>query len=199
MNDIAGGVPQNVKNHFPPTGIFTYLEAIVDQEEVRIDWGLTDGETPDYFIVERQVGLQPFEVIGGVNYHASRPARMFSFVDMNPVRNTTVTYRIKEVREDDSVIYSDKITIYIPENREYYTYPSAVTDIINLEYALPFLTGYEIRLFDYTGSMLFNKINKQPVDLRIKDKIIVSDLPAGLYFLQVIVGGEVHTRRVIKI
>lgn len=198
MNDIAGGVPQNVKKYFPLADGFTYLDAVMEGDNVRIDWGLIDPETPDYFIVERQVGLRPFEVIGGVNYHSERPTRMFSFYDMNPVPNTIVTYRIKEVREDGSTNFSDKITLYIPDNSEYFIYPGIVTDIINLEYALPFLTGYEIRLFDFTGTLLFHKANKQPGDLRIKDKIIVSDLPAGLYFLQVVVEGEVHTRRVIK-
>ncbi|MEZ4828830.1 MAG: T9SS type A sorting domain-containing protein [Bacteroidia bacterium] len=198
MKGIAGGEPQKFGKYIPVAEGFTYLNASADGDEIRIEWGLVNDEDPDYFMVERQVGILGFETIGGLNYHSERPSRMFAFYDMAARKNTTLTYRIKMVREDGSVVYSETFTLFVPENRDYYTYPAVVSDIINLEYALPFLTRYEIRLYNFNGTLMFHQNGRPANDLQIRDQIHVNHLPAGLYFLQVIVDGETHTRRVIK-
>ncbi|MDX2245180.1 MAG: T9SS type A sorting domain-containing protein [Bacteroidia bacterium] len=198
LNGVARGVSQKSKIYIPVAEGFTYLSISSEEEEVVIGWGLVEIENPDYFIVERQIDAQPFETIGGLNYHTSRPTRVFSFSDIAPVRNARVTYRVKVVREDGSFFYSDKISVFMPENKDFFTHPSILSDVLNLEYALPALTPYEIRLFDFYGNVKFYRLDKHPAELHIQDRISVGNLPAGLYILQVIHGNQIHTRRVIK-
>ena len=178
---------------------FGYVNIFPEGFRIVIEWEFTSKIKTKYFVVQRQTAEQEFENVSGINVKGEDPKRqMFTMDDTNFELGSTVRYRIKAVLEDGSVHYSDILQIGLPDEGYIKIYPNPVKEYVNLEYVLPFLTNYQVHLFDLMGNTILEEKIAQPVNLMVKERMNMNNLRPGLYFIQVTVGKETFTQRVIK-
>jgi ELWxxDGT repeat protein len=140
-----------------------------------IEWKTTNEINTDQFVLERSIDGSSFNSIAIVTATGNS---MNSYSYNDPVQVEKAYYRLKMVDNDGSFTYSNIILI-ASENIQFRVYPNPVRDKVTLQLSSDELINSKARIIDMSGKVL------QQLILHNRQQIIdVSQLPAGVYFLQ---------------
>ncbi len=184
-----------------PVHVFE-ASAIVNANNVAVNWKTENEINTNRFFVERSIGNGNFETIGsqpaagndaGFNYYTLKE-------DIANVAGSTVQYRIKLVDMDGHITYSNTIVVKTITVGEAKAWPNPFTTNINLSITSNAATTITTRIFDLSGKMLVqnnNAIVKGNNQLNISN---LTNLAKGIYLLQVTdnAGNINYTQKIIK-
>jgi hypothetical protein len=202
-NSLAGSSP--TPNN---TGIFMFtvlgvtfidFKAELMDRNALLTWSTASEINSDYFSIERSIDGLNFDVVGTVSAAGTSQALLeYEFIDFNAFNtNDHFYYRIKEVDFDGKPMYTD--LRFLQRNQlqtnDIVVFPNPFSDIINVYLPKDFdLENTVILLMDELGRL----INSYPVNSQITS-FTVSDLPKGLYIINVSVDGKiVETEKIVK-
>jgi hypothetical protein len=202
-NSFAGSSPTTNN-----TGIFMFtalgvtfidFKAELMDRNARLTWSTASEINSDYFNIERSIDGLNFDVVGTVSAAGTSQTLLeYEFIDFNAFNtNDHFYYRIKEVDFDGKPMYTD--LRFLQRNQlqtnDIVVFPNPFSDILNVYLPKDFdLQNTVILLMDELGRL----INSYPVNSQITS-FTVSDLPKGLYIINVSVDGKiVETEKIVK-
>jgi len=113
-----------------------------------------------------------------------------------PYEADSLTYRLKQIDTDGTVQYSRSVTVErgVTEAELLGTYPNPASRRATIRYALPERQEVRVRLYDVLGRRVRTVVAGEK-EGRHKQRLDVSGLSSGVYFLRLRAAGTVKTQR----
>ena len=143
---------------------------------VQLSWQTASETNSKYFEVLRSSDGIVFNSIGNVTAFGNSTAQhQYSFNDNSPSKGVNY-YRLREVNEDGSFVYSRTISVSFNGATLFTLYPNPAVDAIHLRFSSSATST--VTVFDMNGKALLQKIIP---DGSSSQNINVSHLAAGIY------------------
>jgi hypothetical protein len=180
------------------------FSAKVNEDKVELKWS-TATEVKNYgFEVQRSVVSNQQSVwvkIGFIEGAGnSNSLKEYSYTDQ-PTGGTNFSYRLKQIDNDGTYKFSDKVEIDIsPVNFELYqNYPNPFNPSTTIKYSIPELSFVIIKVYDILGNEITTLINQEQPFGYYFVNFYVPSLSSGIYFYQLRVGSYVQTKKMIML
>ena len=124
--------------------------------------------------------------------------KYYYFTDQN-IGGSKFTYRLKQIDNDGSYKYSDKIEIDIsPDKFELYqNYPNPFNPSTTIKYSIPEKSFVSLKVYDILGNEITTLVNKeQPIGYHYVD-FYAPALSSGIYFYRLKTGSYFKTKKMI--
>ena len=168
-----------------PVSLGMFRAEVVDQA-VLIHWNTLIERNHDFFTLEKSFDGQNFEAIGTQQAKGtSNTPKHYELLDRNPQKGLNY-YRLVLTDFDGNSQYSHSISVDFQEEWQIHFYPNPVRDQLTIQ--APVYEQVLIQIVDMKGQRLIQQ--RQFIDKEVV--IDVSELAAGLYFLQVKLSNESH-------
>lgn len=162
-----------------------------DETSSLLSWETATEINNDYFNVERSADGRIFETIGKVNGNGTTNLiQEYSFIDRNPHSGRNY-YRLKQVDYNGAFEYSNVEVVDFSRTGTITVFPNPTADIVNINFDKQYKSG---DIVNQAGQRV-RVINTQSDNARIN----VSDLPAGVYNIELYDGIELKTEQFIKV
>ncbi len=176
------------------------LKAVPKNDFINIEWTTNFESNNEGFHVERSTDGTNFNKIGWINGQGfSNELQQYSFKDANVVKNVGYFYRLAQQDKDNMLTYSKTVksklfSADILLNNLVSVYPNPATNKLTINWnnvnAQNVKVG-DVNIYNAAGKKVNPFINNDwTIDL--------TQLPSGLYFLEVIIKGERITKKFIK-
>jgi hypothetical protein len=178
------------------------FKATVSGGKVRLSWTTVSETGNAGFRVQRRLGSGngggAWEQIGQVEgAGTTTEAKSYRFADTDiPYRADRLEYRLKQVDTDGSSALSDPVTVErsVDEMELLGTYPNPARSQATVRYALPEKQEVTLRLYDMLGRQVRTVLNGTR-EGRYKQRVDMSGLPSGTYFLRLRSDGKTRTQK----
>lgn len=176
--------------------------AQLDGNEVHLSWQTASETDNAGFRVQRRTedaSWTTLDQVGGTGTTVETQSYRYTDADL-PYEANTLTYRLKQVDTDGSINYSEPMTVErgIEKVELKGTYPNPARQRATVRYALPGKTGsaqhVTIRLFDVMGRQVKTLVDDKRTG-RHKQRVDVSTLSSGVYFLRLQTQGKTRTAK----
>lgn len=151
-------------------GMSAYATPNAKPQTVTIDWATAAEFNNSHYIIERSTEKRSFEPIGRVQ--AANKASKYSFIDPKPT-STLLYYRIRQVDVDGTEELSKVNAVLLQKPTKLNVYPTRTNSFLTVETEDP---------KDFT---VFNLLGQRVLNGKAAQRIDVSALPQGTYFLKV--------------
>ncbi len=153
-----------------------------------IDWSVQEYSVAKEFILERATEegsfTEIFSTIADVD-----PSKVYNYTDEIIVDADIVYYRVRQINEDKSKVYSAEVKIGHKEILEFsvgQNYPNPFNPVTSLYVEALITTNFEINVYDLVGNNV-KKIYKGVLPEGLHTfEFDGSNLPSGIYFYEVI-------------
>jgi hypothetical protein len=174
-----------------PITLASFNANVVDNK-VNLNWQTANEINADYFSVQRSEDGTTWETIKKVDATGanSNSTTNYSAEDDNPFNGTSY-YRLVEVDKNGKQTASDIRKVNIGNNNaSIIVYPNPATDKISISF--PKAIRYEISLITISGQIVHRySANDTDIDLN------VSELSAGIYFINISDGTNSETKKIV--
>ena len=177
---------------------------------VRLTWTTTSETKNEGFAVQRRMSKaeRPGAVWTRVGFIESKAAegttqepKSYQFTDESPpFEADSLRYRLRQVGQDESVRYSDVVTVEraVPRLKLLGTYPNPAQSHATVRFAVPDRRDVTLTMYDVLGRQV-RTLHAGDVEGRRKETIDLSGIASGVYFLRLTVEGgaarDVRTQR----
>lgn len=150
-----------------------------------ISWTVIENNANKEYVIERSQDGSSFEQIGTQeNEGAHNERHDYTFSDNKPFVGLNY-YRIKQIDQDGSFIFSNLMVIESSLRKKTSIYPNPFRDIIIMD-------------SDYISSWNITNLYGQVIKSGDEKQIDTADIPSGIYFLQIVNGFEIEINNIIK-
>jgi hypothetical protein len=172
--------------------------ATLDDKAAQLQWTTATEINTKNFIIQRGIDAMHFQNIGSVNAVGnSTQITSYSFADADAFNAgaNKLYYRLQMVDKDGKFTYSNIATVQIVSGKLFVIYPNPVKDELSLTSNVS-LNNVQIRISDPGGRVVYQQqiLNTQPGTTPIN----VSGFAKGVYYLQLITGGNTQTTKFVK-
>jgi len=200
MEDIRMEVTSQINNECEVEELAapTNLTAeAVSQSSVLLNWD-DNSNNENTFIIERSTWTNTnYEVVGNVS------ANVTTFTDQNLEANTAYFYQVKATNAQDESAYSNQVGIatVLTSTKSVgqlpvAAFPNPVKDWLSISVPSSIGKKIEVFVFEMGSSKLLKRFTRTSNNGMIKED--VSDLPRGVYFLQITDGDENAYAKLVK-
>ena len=160
-------------------------------------WEVENEEAFSHFVVEKSDNGVQFATIGEINLN---DAMAYSFEDPSTTNNTY--YRLKLVNLDGTFEYTSTLSAMNDcnegaSNIKLYPNPATAThDVINLDFYTS-ATNANVTIMDNIGRVIYNNVH-QTQEGENNLKLDISDFPTGIYLVNLEIGMESESLKLIK-
>jgi len=161
-----------------------------------LQWYIASQKNNDYFVVERSTDMLHFIEIGTVDGHGTTPQLIrYTFIDDHPL-NGEAYYRIRQVDFDGTTDYSQTISVnYLSSEQFLAIFPNPINKKwVNIR-SEGLRGDIHIQILNSQGKIVYSEDFQ--VQSNFTKKLNVSDLPNGLYYLQINDADHSLTKKVI--
>lgn len=175
-----------------------HFAAISNDKTIDLLWSTASERNNHYFEIERSADLQNFETIGKI-YGAgnSNTVLKYQFTDLHPYNGSNY-YRLKQVDYDGTFSYSDIQVGFINTNTNQNSidvYPNPAVESITINGEFNQFESGQIIISSLNGVIMLNTKFDKMLNLTTLN---VSDLPSGIYIIQVKNGENTFVNRFLK-
>jgi N-acetylneuraminic acid mutarotase len=168
----------------------TNFSAVMDKNNARValNWTTANEQNNAYFAVERKGSLDDnFQEVGRVK-GAGNSSRTLTYrlLDNQPLQGIAY-YRLRSVDNKESVTYSQTVSVTYEKGGKIVVFPSNTEGPVTVDVGARRID--ETNVFSTTGQLVLRG-NQSQIDL--------SNLPRGLYFVQVKTENQVGIQKVFK-
>lgn len=167
-----------------------YFTARPKEEKVHLSWATASEKNNDYFIVERSAdAIQWNEIIQMPGAGTTNEQLEYRTIDTRPLPGYSF-YRLAQVDYDGTLTYSEVATTFIDPRAgidDLVVYPIPARN--HIELSIPVAGNFSIS--DSFGKIINQgTLNTQSID--------ISDLPSGIYLLEIETDVKIITRKIVK-
>ncbi len=172
-----------------------------DGDSINLKWN-TATEVRNYgFDIEKSLNNITWSKIGFVNGNGnSNSPHNYSFTDDNITSTGSFYYRLKQIDDDGSFVYSNVVSININTPGQYtlnQNYPNPFNPETNIKYSIPAGGFVSLKVFDILGREVAALVNENEGAGIYSVKFDGSKLPSGLYVYQLKVNNFISSRKLI--
>ncbi len=151
-----------------------------------------------WFIIERSSDGINFSEIGKLNAAGNSSLEKNYFYKDYDIFNPKLYYRLKVVDYDGTFEYSDAVMV-MRTDVEMSIYPNPTTGIITINFYNQFEGDYTIRYTDAIGRIIVEEIKVSSGNSAYTSEVL-SNLPAGIYFVEVMntASSLIHQEKIIR-
>ncbi len=157
-----------------------------------LSWTTTSEHNNDYFSVERSgdgINFQAFTQVKGVG--SSLEENFYGARDHNPINGVTY-YRLKQVDFNGQFVYSDIIALDNRDHSEVNVFPIPTDKIITVTLVENPDKHIPVSIRNAVGEHVISTEFKSKIEV-----VDVSELPAGVYFITIIINDESIVKKFI--
>ena len=174
-----------------PVELISFTANIINTSVV-LNWQ-TATEVNNYgFDIERCDSNENWEKIGFVEGHGnSNSPKSYSFEDGKLI-STKIQYRLKQIDTDGSSEYSDVVEVYIDTPKEFklvQNFPNPFNPTTMVSYTLPTDSKVKIEITNMLGQSVEVLVNESKASGNYMETWNASNLPAGIYFINITARG----------
>ncbi|PQJ33804.1 hypothetical protein BSZ35_03585 [Salinibacter sp. 10B] len=171
-----------------------------DGDAVRLNWQTASETKNAGFHVERAVEGESFTALGFVDGRGTTDAaQSYRFVDETlPFTADSLTYRLRQVDLDGTATFTDVVVVRLGEADRltlHAPFPNPARDGVTLRYAVPKAADVDISLYNVLGQRVATFARGSMAAGRAERRLDTSRFPSGVYFVRMVAGGQVQTRR----
>ncbi|SNC75120.1 Por secretion system C-terminal sorting domain-containing protein [Hymenobacter gelipurpurascens] len=154
-----------------------------------VKWATATEKNNAYFEVQRSNDGKAFTTVGKVTGNGTTATgASYNFTDRNPLAATSY-YRLRQVDNDATETYSSVVTISGADKIEASFYPNPSNSLVTL----PAVSGLvKYRVYTATGQ------NVATGEAQGGSEVSLQQVPAGIYFLELITAGKHNVQRFVK-
>jgi hypothetical protein len=156
----------------------TTFTARANQQATLLQWETASENNNKGFQIERQKANGDWETLGFVG--AKGKAAMYNFTDKTPL--ATSYYRLRQIDNDGKETMSKVISISTKDNNKLKVYPNPVSNVLTIKVNTDDTTRENREGADY---QVINLLGQQVMNGKATQRLDVSALPKGAYFLRV--------------
>lgn len=184
---LAGApLPANLKNY----------NAVLRGSKVYVEWITTAENNTDRFILERANANGQYQEVTSVMAAGTSGAdKKYVLIDEQPARGLNL-YRLVLVNRDSQREYFDIKRITLPNGGGYVNIPSPVRGTLNVYVNVDRLQNVNITVHDLNGRTL-NRINKMFAPGLSENRVAITGLARGTYFVKVEGESFAETRKIL--
>ena len=176
------------------------FDATAKGDQVRLSWTTASETGNARFEVQRTAEQQSgWTTVGSVDgVGTTTEAHTYRFTDGNlPYEANRLTYRLRQVDVDGSAHLSRTVDVRrdVTELELRGPFPNPASQEMTVRYTVPSRKKVTLRLHDVLGQQVQTLV-RSPQNGRHQATLDVSDLPSGIYFLQLRVDGREQTQKV---
>ncbi|MFC6224402.1 T9SS type A sorting domain-containing protein [Hymenobacter artigasi] len=178
---IASGSPLPVE--------LTRFDAAAKAAGVSLTWATATEKNSDRFEIQRSATGEVFETLGTVKGQGNTTmAHDYSFLDSRPLAGTSY-YRLRQVDTDGTFSFSPVVAVQTEASTKVAFYPNPSAN----QLILPAGVGaVQYRIFNALGQTL---LSGKATD---NDRLEISNLPKGPFFLELSGATGNHTQRLMR-
>lgn len=181
-----------------PIELSRFSALLNDQGTVDISWSTETETNNDFFTVERTSDSQTFEPIEEIPGAGNSVVRIdYTAEDPKPLPGVSY-YRLKQTDYDGLFSYSDLVSVRNNFNSnlsEFSVYHQGREDF-QIRYTLEVDNQYNLLVYDIVGKQIYSGILNGMKGENITH-LSVENMTAGLYFVTIQSGQELHSRKVV--
>jgi len=173
--------------------------ATLNGKAAQLQWTTSTEINTKNFIVERSIDGTNFHAIGSVNAAGNSTQKTsYKFDDASALNAgaNKLYYRLQMVDRDGKFTYSKIATVQIVNGKLFVVYPNPVKDQLIITSSAS-LNNAQIRITDQSGKVVYQQ-QLTNIQAGTPNKINVSRLNKGVYYLQLITGNDVQTTKFMK-
>jgi hypothetical protein len=174
-NDISNSNVFNVVNPLPVQ--LTSFSAVRAASGVQVAWATASEKNSDYFVVERSLDGRTFAGLARTAAHGTT-AHSHSYASLDAAAPAALLYyRLRQVDLDGTVAFSPVVTVAAPDGAtaEFALAPNPARESLGFITAAP--TAYTVR--NTLGQLV-----RSGTTTAGTNSLLVSELPAGVYFFE---------------
>ncbi|TAE48102.1 MAG: T9SS C-terminal target domain-containing protein [Bacteroidetes bacterium] len=174
------------------------FEAESQGSNARLSWATASELNSDFFIVERSVDGQTFEMRGKVQAAGTTQERSdYDYTDAN-VRSAggaSVYYRLKQVDIDGTFSYSSLVELKLPESGKatLSVYPNPARESATLRVPVSKTGTWTLRVLSLAGQ----EMHREPIGEVDEFVLSVASLTPGTYIVQISDGRETLSQKLV--
>lgn len=164
-----------------------------------LEWITATETNNDYFDIERSADGNNFEAIGKTQGTGNSAVQQsYSFTDEHPAARVNY-YRLKQIDYDGKFTYSNTVSVTMDQFNNLTTsiYPNPANTILNYELFSKGEGTVNVQVIDVLGTVSMKEDLKTIKGMNTQ-KLNVSNLAPGIYFLKIINGTEQSQIRFVK-
>ena len=180
------------------------FQGFIKNNHVELRW-ITSTETNNFgFDIERHTESNPFQKIGFVpGQGATTQPQHYEFLDTKVQRNTSYTYRLKQVDTDGQFEYSPEIEVVVSSPEKFIlhqNYPNPFNPQTTITYELPHDANIKMQIFDIRGQLIrtlaagAHSVGSFSVSWDGKDEV-GNATASGIYFYRLRMDGVVKIKK----
>jgi hypothetical protein len=175
-----------------PVSLLSFEVSAAVSNSTLVSWSTSSEINNDYFIIERSFDGINFDAVGKVEgLGNSSQVNSYEFTDLQST-NGIVYYRLKQVDEDGTYLYSEIKSIFNGGSPGILLYPNPNQGSFTV--FIPSEGEYRISLSDIVGKLLYESIVHTSVS---KEHLLNTSLAKGTYLIQISSGNDLLTDKII--
>lgn len=209
LNDVStlvSGYATTTSDHYPVFSRFAFdpvllpvsltsFEGSRQGKHILLRWISEKEMNSKEFVVEKSRNGKDFTSLGAVAAAGnSNAALQYSFVDEHPVNGKNF-YRLKTFDRDGKFGYSQIVTVDFGSPFQITVQPNPVSTFIDILYQGSINQSATIQFSDLTGQIIQQQTEKLNTEGRLR--INISNLPKGMYILNIVYGNNQKTKKII--
>lgn len=209
LNDVStlvSGYATTTTDHYPVFSRFAFdpvllpvsltsFEGSRQDKHILLKWITEKEMNSKEFVVEKSRNGKDFTSLGAVAAAGnSNAALQYSFVDEHPVDGKNF-YRLKNVDRDGKFGYSQVVTVYYISPFQIVVQPNPVRTFIDILYQGSINQTATIQFMNLSGKIIQQQTEKLHAGGRLK--VDISNLPKGMYILNIVYGNHQKTEKII--
>ncbi len=180
-----------------PIEIISFTATKTANEKVELNWATASEINNNCFSIERGTDGNNFETIGKVKGAGnSTGEKKYSFTDEHPFSGINY-YRLKQIDFDGNYTYSKIISVTTINHQQLTIYPVPSDKELNCEFYSDENSLVNIAVTDVLGNIILRKDIKEKHGMN-KEKLDISNLSQGVYFLKIDNGMQQSQIKFIK-
>ena len=175
-----------------PVSLLSFTATLLDNT-VNIKWSTANEINNDFFTIEKSVNGIEWTAIATIDaVESNQNVNFYETTDLSPV-NGIQYYRLKQTDLNGQSKYYDKAFVNLtPSKPEIVAYPNPCSDVLSVN--LKTSEQSDLKLLNAFGQIVYSESTSEQSQV----KIDLTQLPAGVYVLEVAVNNEVSTARIVK-
>lgn len=184
-----------------PVTLISFTAVTLPNKKVKLNWSTSMEINCKDFEIERSIDGNVFNDVAEVAGNGTTYL-LHSYSaedDISSVTNSTIYYRIRQMDLDGNVNYSNILPVKIDYSNSQITIsPNPFNDYLNINLDW---NNYEImvaKLLNVQGKTVFVKNIQMKEGRNVISVPALSNLPAGIYFLEFISDSQMESKKIIK-
>ncbi|MBL4736080.1 MAG: T9SS type A sorting domain-containing protein [Flavobacteriales bacterium] len=184
--------------------VLLYFGAILNGDNVDLDWVTASETNNDYFTVEKSRDAIDFEFVLNVpGAGTSNQTLYYSDIDLEPYGGLSY-YRLKQTDYDGSFQYSELVAVIVPEGQGedvlFSVQPNPASEVVKVAFGakavgLDSESMGKIYIFDSKAKLIYEK---EFSGSYARVGVNLTDFSAGIYFITLIANDKLYKSRFVK-